>query len=131
MASLKNKSFTVFGITFTDKKDFTSRIGYKAQLSHSLIIKRHGSWENYLRNVVFKGLSDNEIISRLKVISSIQENKDEIDSLIWRYFELLNNSIKPELKEILMENIVNSSSGVSKEILETAIRTELEIKNRM
>lgn len=131
MATLKGKPFSVFGITFSDKKDFTNRIGYKAQLSHNLIIKRYGSWEDFLRKVVFKGLSENAIILKLQAISEIQQNKEKIDSLIWKYFELLNNSIKPELKEILMANIVNSDSGISKEVFETAVRTELELRNRM
>ena len=129
--ALKGQPFSVFDITFSDKKDFTKRIGYKSQLSHNLITKRYGSWEDFLRKVVYPELSDSEIKSRLKTISLIQQNKDKIHSLLWKYFEMLNNSINPELKNNLISNIVNSESGITKEILEAAIRTELKIQNKM
>lgn len=83
--SLKGQPFSVFDITFCDKKDFTKRIGdHKSQLSHNLITKRYGSWEDFLRKVVYPELSDNEIKSRLKTISLIQQNKNKIHSLLWK-----------------------------------------------
>ena len=46
-----DESFEVLGHRFRSKRDFARKLGYKAQLIDSDIIKRYGSFELFVRRI--------------------------------------------------------------------------------
>ena len=127
----ENKApFEVFGVPFSSKLDFTKRIGYKSQLSNNMIATRYGTWENFLRVIVYKELSDDEIIAKLKTLSEVSLNQKKYTPLVWQYLKALEEASAPELKNNLKSYLVNTDHSVSREALETAIAYELNLKTK-
>ncbi len=118
------EQFIIFGLTFKSKRDFTTLLGYKAQLSDKIIqLKYGGSWENVAR-VRFKGRSDEYIKEQLAILSRISLNRKKYEAATQNILNLLWEVSDADLKKNLIRNTAQKL-GIRVDDLEVAIRLNL------
>ena len=94
-------SFEVLGHRFRSKRDFARKLGYKAQLIDSDIIKRYGSFELFVRRK-FSDLSDAELHHRLSILSDISINQKKFDKTCLNVLEHIYELIDPTVKDSIL-----------------------------